>query len=117
MDNSDFFKENVATARTSTGTLQEQANIYAESWEAARKKVKASAEDIYDSLINENFFIDFDKGLAKLLSGIANVIDGMGGMGGVLSTISLLINRIYGDRIAQSMRDMASNIGFINKQE
>jgi TP901 family phage tail tape measure protein len=35
MDNWDFMEENLATAKNSTGTLQEQADIYAESWEGA----------------------------------------------------------------------------------
>jgi len=35
MDNWDFMQENLATARGSEGALQEQADIYAESWEAA----------------------------------------------------------------------------------
>ena len=35
MNNWDYFKENVEVAEESTGTLQKQADIYAESWEAA----------------------------------------------------------------------------------
>ena len=59
MDNWDFMKENLETAKGATGELQKQADIFAESWEAARKNVKASAEGIYDSLIKE----DLTKGL------------------------------------------------------
>ena len=49
MDNWDFFEENLAIAQGSEGALEAQANIYAESWEAARKRIKAAGEDIYDS--------------------------------------------------------------------
>jgi len=35
MDNWDFMQENLATAKGAEGTLQKQADIYAESWEAA----------------------------------------------------------------------------------
>ena len=42
MNNYDKIQANEQLAIGSSGTLQEQADIYAESWEAARKRVKAS---------------------------------------------------------------------------
>lgn len=42
MDNWDSMKTNLDVAYLSEGTLQEQANIYAESWEGAQKRVKAA---------------------------------------------------------------------------
>ena len=42
MDSWDFMEENLDTAYNAEGTLNEQAEIYAESWEAASKRVKAS---------------------------------------------------------------------------
>jgi hypothetical protein len=47
MDNWDFMKENLNTVANATGTLDKQAEIYAESWEAAKKRVQAAAEGIY----------------------------------------------------------------------
>jgi len=41
------------TAQNADGALQEQQEIYAESWEAASKRVKAAMEDIYGSLLND----------------------------------------------------------------
>jgi TP901 family phage tail tape measure protein len=35
LDNWDTVQENINTAKNSEGTLQKQADIYAESWEAA----------------------------------------------------------------------------------
>ena len=110
MDNWDFFQENLASAYGSEGSLQEQANIYAESWEAARDRVSAAAEDIYDSVINPDLFISADNVLTPFLSGIADVADAMGGLNGILATASLLINNIYGNRIAESMRSMVQNV-------
>ena len=117
MDNWDFFEENLAIAQGSEGALEAQANIYAESWEAARKRIKAAGEDIYDSLINPDFFIGVDNVFTPILTGVADVIDGLGGMSGVLSGIVLLVNKIYGDKIAQSMRDMAASVGFLKDSD
>ena len=117
MDHWDFFKENLAMAQDADGALERQAEIYAESWEAARDRTKAAAEDIYDSLINPDFYIKVDDLITPLLSGTADVIDAMGGMNGVLAASVLLINKVYGDKIAESLRESAIQIGFLTNQE
>lgn len=117
MDHWDFFKENLAMAQDADGALEQQAEIYAESWEAARDRTKAAAEDIYDSLINPDFYIKVDDLITPLLSGTADVIDAMGGMNGVLAASVLLINKVYGDKIAKSLRESAVQIGFLTNQE
>lgn len=117
MDNWDFFKENLAMAQDADGALEQQAEIYAESWEAARDRTKAAAEDIYDSLINPDFYIKVDDLITPLLSGTADVIDAMGGMNGVLAASVLLINKVYGNKIAESLRKSAVQIGFLTNQE
>lgn len=117
MDNWDFFKENLAMAQDADGALEQQAKVYAESWEAARDRTKAAAEDIYDSLINPDFYIKVDDLITPLLSGTADVIDAMGGMNGVLAASVLLINKVYGDKIAESLRESAIQIGFLTNQE
>lgn len=117
MDNWNFFKENLAMAQDADGALEQQAEIYAESWEAARDRTKAAAEDIYDSLINPDFYIKVDDLITPLLSGTADVIDAMGGMNGVLAASVLLINKVYGDKIAESLRESAVQIGFLTNQE
>ena len=47
MESCDDVEKNLQTAQDSEGTLQNQADIYAESWEAAQKRVKAAAQSIY----------------------------------------------------------------------
>jgi TP901 family phage tail tape measure protein len=97
MDNWDFFKDNLALAQNADGTLTEQAEIYAESWQGARDRVKAAAEDIYDSLINPQFFVDVDDNITPLLTGIADVIDAMGGMKGIILTTGTVFTAVYHD--------------------
>lgn len=114
MENWDFFQENVASARGSEGSLQEQADIYAESWEAARDRVKASAEDVYDSLINDDFFIDFDNGLSVILDGTADVVDALGGMKGVIQLAGIAFTTAFGSKLSQGLRDIAYNFTVIS---
>ena len=117
MDNWDFFQENLSMAQNADGALNQQADIYAESWEAARDRTKAAAEDIYDSLINPDFFIGVDNVFTPIMSRIADVIDSLGGLQGVLALVALGMNKVYGDKIAQSMRDMAITLGIITGKE
>lgn len=110
MDNWDFMKENLETAKNATGELQNQADIFAESWEAARKNVKASAEGIYDSLIKDEFWIDLTNGFADFLKGIEAVSDSLGGLKGVLAIVASLVTKAFGTKIANNLRDFAYNI-------
>ena len=103
-DNWDFMKQNLNAAATADGTLDKQAAIYADSWEAARKRVKASAESIYDSLIDEEFFKDFDNGIAKTLQAIQALIDNIGGLKSVLLGIGVLATKIFKTQITNSIR-------------
>lgn len=117
MDNWDFFKENLAMAQNADGTLEEQAKIYAESWEAARDRTKAAAEDIYDSLINSDFYIEIDNLITPILSGTAEIIDSLGGLKGVLLVAASAMTALYGDKMAEGIRDMAHNIGIMTGYE
>jgi len=117
MENWDDFQDNLATATSATGALNEQADVYAESWEGARDRVRAATEDIYDSLINPDFFISVDDAVTPILSGTADVIDSLGGMQGVLAGLALLMNRVYGDQMASGMRAMATNLGLMQQKE
>jgi hypothetical protein len=109
MNNWDFFKENLGVAENAEGTLQEQADIYAESWEAARDRVKASAQDIYDSLINSKSFITLDNILSVVLDRIGDVIDGMGGFKGIMITTGYAATTLFSDQIAQGLRNTQYN--------
>lgn len=104
MDNWDQFQQNLNTATTSEGSLQKQADIYAESWDAAEKRVQASAEAIYKQLLNDDFFIDLTNLFADLLDGIKLVVDAMGGVPGILSVIGMLIPKLFGDKILLSLK-------------
>ena len=116
MDNWGFFQENLASAVGAEGSLQVQADIYAESWEAARDRVTAAAENIYDSVINDQLFIDLDNALTPVLNTIADMADALGGLPGILALVATGMNRAFGDKIAQSLRDMVYNINYFRNR-
>ena len=112
MNNWDDMETNLATANDSEGTLDKQADIYAESWEAARDRVTAAAESIYSSLINDDFFITALDIVEKLLQGVQNLIDGLGGLPGVLTTIGAIVLRVFGSQISESLSNTFYNLTY-----
>jgi hypothetical protein len=110
MDNWDFMEKNLQTAYSSSGTLQKQQDIYAESWEAAAKRVKAAWEDVYSALINDDFFIDLLNFVEKAVSGIKNLIGALGGIPGILTTIGSLVMTIFGKQMAEGLTTMTYSI-------
>lgn len=110
MNNWDDMTENLNTANNADGTLDKQQEIYAESWEAARDRVTAAAEDIYNSLLDDDFFIALTDGFANILKGVEALIDGIGGLGGVIPGVFLLLSKLYGHSMAQNIDNMIYNI-------
>ena len=110
MENKDYFKELVGVAKNSEGTLQKQADIYAESWEASKKRVQASLEEIYKQLVNDKFFIGLNDTLSDTLNITSELIDSLGGLPGVLGVVSTLMLKSFGPDIVNNMQRMASNL-------
>lgn len=116
MDNWDAFKQNINLAETSTGSLNEQADIYAEGWEAARNRVRAAAEGIYDALINEDVFIKLDNIFTGLLNGVSGVVKGMGGMVPILGTIGGIITTKFAKEMPVALNNMKQNLMVLSGQ-
>lgn len=108
-ENWDMYQETLSVSEGSEGTLAKQANIYAQSWEAARDRVTAAAEGIYDSLINENAFIEMADATVPLLEGIEAIVDGLGGMEGVITTISYLITNLAKNKMISTFDTIGTN--------
>ena len=106
----DSFQANLSTINTSSGALQEQADIYAESWEAASNRVRAAAEGIYQDLLDDDFFITALDGFEKILTSVDNTIGAMGGLKGVLSIISTLLLKTFGSDISKAITNLGHNI-------
>ena len=106
----DSFLSNLATARGSSGALQEQADIYAESWEAARDRVTAAAEEIYASLFNDEDFIKITNLFAGMIDLVGDFTQSIGGLEGVLSGLGLIMTKVFSEQMAQGFRNIAYNV-------
>lgn len=110
MENFDFYQENLSSAMNADGSLAEQAEIYEESWEAARKRVKASLEGLYDSLINDESFIDLLNIIEKVVSGVENLVDSIGGFGSVVSGLGIIFMKVFQSQISDSLTNASYSL-------
>lgn len=110
MNNFDFYLENIDRAKNADGTLEKQQKIYEESWKAASKRVKASIEDIYQSLIDDKFFIKLTNGFSGFLELINNTIDSLGGLKGVLLLIGSIITKAFAEDMSRGLSSFATNL-------
>ena len=108
MENYDFFKENLKTAEESSGTLQEQADIYAESWKAARDEVTAALEDIYMDLLDDDFFVDFLKGLADIINSLDYFIEQIGGLGPLFIQIGSIFLSAFAHKVGPALSNLVT---------
>ena len=107
---SDSMVANLKTVEEAGGALAEQSDIYAEGWEAARDRMRASAEGLYEKLLNDEFFIDFLDGLGKAIDGVGSLVDAFGGLRGTLFLIGTLVTRIFQQEMTQGLRNVAATI-------
>ena len=112
MDNWDYFQENVDRANSASGSLQKQQEIYAESWEAASKRVKASLEGIFDTVIDDKAIIKMTNGFSKALDFTGSSIKGIGGFGGITSLVAGSIMAKYTKELPRLFNDLKYNLGY-----
>lgn len=103
MDNFDFYQQNLSSAMNADGTLQTQADIYADSWEASRERVQASLEKLYDELIPTKFIIGLNDAISDVLNVVGTLTDGFGGIGNILLLLSNIALRKFGAEITSGL--------------
>lgn len=104
-ENWDMFQGNMNIAENSDGALQKMQDTYAESWEGASARAQAAIEGIYSTILNDQAIIKMINGLADLTTGLNNVIEGFGGLGGVITTLGGLAMRVFKQQISSSIDD------------
>lgn len=113
MNNFDFYQENVSRAQNADGSLQEQADIYAEGWEAARNRVKTALQDVYDSLIDDEFFIKVDDVLVTILESVKGLTDAFGGLGGIIKFAFGLLLTYSAKEMPRTLERLKTNMMFL----
>lgn len=114
-DNWDQYQEALTTSQTSVGALQKQQNIYMESLEGHLNQLTASSEKLYSKLFDSDSFKSFIDILAGGIDVIANIVESLGGGGGVLFALIPLLTKFLSKTLSQSIA--ATAVNFINARD
>jgi len=109
-DNFDEYNRALNTAQNAAGTLQQQQDIYMESTAAHLNQLKASMEDIYDSLIDNDSINGVADALSNVADFVANFIDSLDGGIGLLKTLGAIGVTVFSEQIAKSIGTTINNL-------
>lgn len=110
-DNWDMYQETLAISQNAAGTLQEQADIYADSWQAAAQRVQTSLQDLYEDFMDSDFFIGLLNGADSVVQGLNEAIDAVGGFGNALLLIVNSIAPAFHKQMVESVANGVASIG------
>lgn len=110
MENQDLYKKSLGIAANSEGELSKQANIFEESWRGASNRVQASLEKLYSQLVDDKAMVKMLDVAEKFVTTLGGIVDGFGGLGGIITSVGSLLTRYFSADIASGMIKGVSNI-------
>lgn len=113
MDNFQYFEEYKNMAEfDSEGALQEQQEIFADSWEAASNRVRTAWESIYSGIFDDQAIIKIVDAFGRVIEAVKVTVDTMGGMKGTILLISALMFKAFSGNITTVLE---ASIARVNK--
>lgn len=109
-DNWDQYTKSLETSANAAGTLQEQQDIYMESTQAHLAQLKASWEDLYDSLLDADAINGVSDALSGMVSLMANFVDSIGGGSGLLLALGAIGTKVFSKQIAGGLMTLINNL-------
>lgn len=103
LDNYEEFKINVDIATNAEGTLEDQFMMYEKSWQGATNRMKAAAESIYDSLIDDDAMIEMMDFFTDALEVVEVLLKSLGGIPGILSVISSIVLKTFTPQVSNTV--------------
>ena len=116
MDNWDVFQTNINTAANATGTLNEQQEIYMESTRAHLKQLSAAAERLFNNLIDSDGVNNLIDTFSKLVTGVSQYTEAIGGSGAAISQLGALATKIFGKSVSQEIATIVSNFELMGEK-
>lgn len=113
-ENWDMYSDALDMSKNSIGELQKQQDIYMQSTEAHLAKMRASFEDLYDSLLDADSINMVTDAVGFLVNRLTDLVDGLGGGTGVLLNLGAVATRVFSKQIAQSLATTITNIRGLN---
>ena len=114
-ENWDMYGANLATAMNSEGTLEQMNSMYEEGLKAAQDRARASMETLYSALLDDKILKQFANATATIADNIANVVEALGGLGGVATTVGGLLLQVFSKKVGSQIKEIGQGIvGFVS---
>ena len=105
----DEYNRALNIAQNATGTLQQQQDTYMEDVNAHVAVLKASVENIYDSLFSTEGMKNLIDGLTEAANKLASFIDLIGGGGNLLRSLGSIALMVFSTQIAKGINGVLMN--------
>ena len=94
MDNWTDVEKNIELAKNAGGELQNQADIWGQSYEAAAQRVEQAKHDLYQSFLDDDSLIDITNTFGDIIKTVNKVIDSIGGIGPLLASLAGMFSSV-----------------------
>ena len=98
-NNWNMYSDTLEVARNATGTLQEQQDTYLESTQAKLDQLKASSEDLFDSLLDTDSINSAIEGVTTVVDVMADFADALGGLNNIVPLLGSIGLKVFKDQI------------------
>lgn len=105
-ENWDKYQEALKISQNAEGKLQEQQDIYMDSISAHLHQLTAEAENLYQTLFDEDVVKNFADTLTGVVKIVDNIIKGFGGVQNVLLMIGTTLASVFTPQISQGMTNL-----------
>ena len=114
-ENWDMYTETLDTAANAAGTLDEQQSIALDSLANKMDILRATAEDLYDNLFDEEALKDIVDGFTDALQVLADMTDALDGLQTLLPLVIGSLGKLFSNQIAKGMGTMVNNLLTVSK--
>ena len=104
------------TSMNAAGTLEKQQEIAMESLANKMDVLKATAEDLYDSLFDTDTIGGFIDAGTNVLQFLADFTDGVGGLNNILPLLITSLTQLFSGQIANGIGSIINNFRIANQE-
>lgn len=109
MENADMYQEQLEMMQTSGGALEEQQSIYMDSIQAKVQQLATASEGLISHLFDPQAFSPALEALTTLLNLVTDLVDSLGGVGPILTSIGGIGMKVFSNQLGQSINNMITN--------
>lgn len=110
MENADMYNEQLEMMQTSGGALEKQQSIYMDSIQAKMQQLSTASEGLMSHLFDPQALSPALEALTTLLNLVTDLVDSLGGIGPILTSIGGIGMKVFSNQLGQSINNMITNV-------